>query len=156
MRILLITSCIGIFFVVGCNQKDIVQSTDGNAVLCELNGYTFNAIQTEDEKETKLVTSYKVITERIVIYCDGRYIWEKPQDVERKKEISVQEGQVPPDIFLLLKKSAASNKFTSVNGIRTYMYDFCNSISPHPKGVGELLGHIYQNQTTIQGRDIPY
>ncbi|HPP56163.1 MAG TPA: hypothetical protein PK054_06215 [Anaerohalosphaeraceae bacterium] len=75
------------------------------------------------------------------VYSDGRYY---NRFLHTGHESS---GRIPESIFDKIKqKGLKSRAITHLDGAATYRYDFFNSITEHPYGIGGLLGYIDQEE----------
>ena len=142
----LIIACLGaVVFFAGCNEPATIPQPTSSTILCELNGHVGHYARQTGE-ETQFGNRYQVLTERVVVYCDGTYIWERPRKLEDQIGFPPTKGTVPVDIYLMLRRSAASSPFITINGVRSFTFDIGISTPVHPQGVDELFAYIYQKQ----------
>ena len=114
---------------------------------CEMRVHQRNTICHEDNI---LCYLYDALWSKIIVYCDGTYTWEIERlsasgDLERHSF----KGFIPNEHFMQIKNSVLQSKqFDWSSGIPIYVNNSTDSFSSLPRGVGELMGFIWQRHIT--------
>lgn len=123
----ILLSCI---FLLGCQHKEMATTKKGQdmEILLKMKGYI-----ADEPKEV------------IVIHQNGKCNWSFWNE-SQKKWIEKQIEMIPEDILIKIKQKGVKSKYIKFeNNVPTYHYQIANSISPHPEGIGELLGFLWTN-----------